>query len=207
MKAATKTKPRVRRATKTTKATKPTKPTARTSPAKAPRSASRPARTTAKLTTKGAPKVSARAGAKAKKTPARRTTRAASAPASASSGQRADFGAPVDRFFAKQPAHIQPITNTLRALVEEAARDATAVIKWGVPVYEIGGKMMCSISAHKAHVNLVLWGKPSAFPDPRGKLSGAKSGRHLKVTSVDEIPRADARRWLKAAAELARARA
>ena len=124
-----------------------------------------------------------------------------------SGGQRADFGAPVDSFFAKQPPHIQPITTALRALVEGAARDAIAVIKWGMPVYEIGGKMMCSIGAHKAHVNLVLWGEPSAFPDPGGKLAGAKSGRHLKLTSVDEIPRGDVRRWLKIAAGLARARA
>jgi hypothetical protein len=32
----------------------------------------------------------------------------------------------------------------------------------------------------------------------------AKTGRHLKLTSVDELPRASVRRWLRTAAELAR---
>src|SRR6266849_3515648 len=37
---------------------------------------------------------------------------------------RADFGAPIEGFFAKQPAHLRSILEELRKLVEEAAPEA-----------------------------------------------------------------------------------
>ncbi len=55
--------------------------------------------------------------------PARRTMTA----------RRADFGAPVDPFFAKQPPHLRAVLGALRKLVEEAAPEATGSIKWGMP--------------------------------------------------------------------------
>jgi hypothetical protein len=119
---------------------------------------------------------------------------------------RADFGQPVDGFFKKQPPHIRPITDALRALVEEAAPDATSSIKWGMPFYNIGEGMMCAIGAHKSHVNLILSGPPGTFEDPDNRLAGdGKTGRHLKVSRVDELPREDVQRWLRTAADRARA--
>jgi hypothetical protein len=119
--------------------------------------------------------------------------------------RRADFGAPIDGFFAKQPPTLRAVLEALRRLVEEAAPDATASIKWGMPFYSVGRQMMCALGAHRAHVNLVLAGPPDAFVDPEGLLEGAgKTGRHLKVRAVDELPRAAVRRWLRTAAEHAR---
>jgi Domain of unknown function (DU1801) len=67
--------------------------------------------------------------------------------------------------------------------------------------------MMCSTSAHKSHVNLILWGAPDAFSDPERRLSGeGKTGRHLKLTTLDELPRDAVRGWLRTAAELARSK-
>lgn len=130
------------------------------------------------------------------------------APAPAKMAPRADFGLPVDGFFRKQPPHIRPITDALRALVEEAAPDASSSIKWGMPFYSIGEGMMCAIGAHKGHVNLVLSGPPGTFEDPDGRLAGdGKTGRHLEVTRVDELPYDDVRRWLRTAADRARASA
>lgn len=121
-------------------------------------------------------------------------------------GPRADFGKPVDGFFAKQPAHLRAILDELRKLVHEVAPDATAALKWGMPVYTVGGKnMMCALAGFKAHVNLILSGPPGTFADPDGILEGdGKTGRHLKLRSLDELPRARVRVWLKAAADLAR---
>jgi hypothetical protein len=118
---------------------------------------------------------------------------------------RADFGAPVDAFFAKQPAPLRAILDALRAMVEQAAPEATASIKWGMPFYAINGAMMCALGAHKSHVNLILSGPPGAFADPEGRLSGeGKTGRHLKLTSLEELPREAVGSWLRTAAELAR---
>ncbi len=90
-------------------------------------------------------------------------------------------------------------------MVDVAAPDAEASIKWGMPFYMLDGAMMCALGAHASHVNLILSGPPDAYPDPKGRLSGdGKTGRHLKLTSVDEIPRASVRGWLRTAAKLAR---
>jgi hypothetical protein len=120
---------------------------------------------------------------------------------------RADFGLPIDSFFAKQPPHLRAILDELRKLVEEAAPEASSSIKWGMPVFTLKGAMMCALTAYQAHVNLILSGPSEAFADPEGRLSGeGKTGRHLKLTTLDELPRDAVRAWLRAAAELARNR-
>ena len=64
---------------------------------------------------------------------------------------------------------------------------------------------MCALGAHKSHVNLIVSGPPDAFADPGGRLSGeGKTGKHLKLTSLAELPRESVRGWLRTAAELAR---
>jgi hypothetical protein len=116
---------------------------------------------------------------------------------------RADLGKPIDGTIAKSPH--RAILEALRALIVEAAPDATASIKWGMPNFAIGTTMMCALGPHKHHVNLILSGPPGGFDDPKALLEGTgKTGRHLKITSVDEIPRAAVKRWLRTAAKHAR---
>jgi hypothetical protein len=122
-------------------------------------------------------------------------------------GQRADLGKSIDPWFGKQPAPLRPILDQLRALVAEAAPDATATIKWGMPVFTLDGEMMCALRAHRAHVNLVLAGPPASFADPHGLLEGeGKTGRHLKLTSAAPVPKDQVRGWLKTAAANVRGR-
>jgi len=122
------------------------------------------------------------------------------------SASRADYGKPIDGFFDKQPAKLRALLVELRKLVEKAAPDAESSLKWGMPFYSINGTMMCALGAHKAHVNLILSGPPSAFADPDERLSGeGKTGLHLKLRSLDELPRKAVAGWLKTAAQLARA--
>ncbi len=122
--------------------------------------------------------------------------------------RRADFGAPIDAFFARQPPRLRAILVELRGLVEAAAPDATASIKWGMPFFSIGREMMCALGAFKEHVNLVLPGPSWTYADPGGRLEGESvHGRHIKLRTLEELPRADVRRWVRAAAERARERA
>ena len=131
----------------------------------------------------------------AKKTPARKMS------------ARADYGAPVDGWFKKQPEPHKTILAMLRELVNEAAPDAKSSLKWGQPFYEVGGGMMCALTSHKAHVNLVLTDSDSIFKDPKGLLDGAsKLGSHIKLRKVEDVPKPEIRRWLKAAAAHARGR-
>jgi len=120
-------------------------------------------------------------------------------------GPRADFGAPINGFFAKQPPELRSILDELRKLVEDAAPDATSSLKWGMPFFSINGKMMCALGAFKSHVNLILSGPPETFTDPEGRLEGdGKTGKHLKLKSLDDLPRTAVKRWLREAAKLAR---
>jgi len=130
---------------------------------------------------------------------------AAKKPSDSKPANRDDFGAPVESFFARQPPQLRAILEELRALVLEAAPEAVGRIKWGMPVYSVGGTMMCMLGAHKAHVNLVLHGPAEAFADPEGRLAGeSENGRHLKLTSIDELPRRAVKGWLRTAAKQAR---
>jgi hypothetical protein len=141
-----------------------------------------------------------------KKAPAKKA--AAKKPAPKVYAARADLGAPIDAFFAKRPPEQRPLLEALRAIIEDAAPDAASAIKWGNPFYTVGGVMMCALTAHKAHVNVVLAGPPGTFADPEGRLTGdGKTGRHLKLTSLAELPRAALRGWVRQAAARARAKA
>jgi len=137
---------------------------------------------------------------------AARPSRAKKAPpARSTAGPRADFGKPIDGFFAKQPPQLRLILEELRNLVEEAAPAARSSIKWGMPFYTLAGKPVCALAAFKAHVNLILAGPDGTFADPDRLLEGdGKTGRHLKLRTPDQIPRAAVRGWLAAAAALAR---
>ena len=161
-----------------------------------------------------------KAKAKAKPAPAKAKAKGKAAPAKAASAkakparlvspkhamQRSDYGAPAGSFFTRQPAPMRAILEDLRGIIESEAPEATASLKWGMPVYAIGDNNFCSLGAHKAHVNLIFWGSPEIYDDPHGHLAGdGKMGRHLKVTTLEDLPRNEIRGWVRAAAERARA--
>ena len=165
-----------------------------------------------KPTKSAASKQPARATAKptrsklASKPPAAKPAAARKPAAKPAMARRVDFGAPIAGFFAKQPKPLRPILEALRDLVQEAAPDAASSLKWGMPFFMIGDAMMCALGGHKSHVNLILSGPPGTYADPEGRLSGdGKTGRHLKLTAADQIPRDAVRGWLKTAAKRARA--
>ena len=76
-----------------------------------------------------------------------------------------------------------------------------------MPFYSIRGNVLCALAAFKAHVNLILPGPPGTYADPDERLEGGgKTGKHLKLRSLDELPRASVRGWLRTAAARARSR-
>lgn len=115
-------------------------------------------------------------------------------------GSRADFGAVAESYFARQQPDKRVLLETLHALVLKAVPDATAAIKWGVPVYEKDGKAVCALASFKEHVGMNFFAPPTAFVDPQRKLEGGgKASRMLKVRSAADIDSASIQRWLKAA--------
>jgi hypothetical protein len=142
----------------------------------------------------------------AKRAPAAKGAAAKRPPPPRKPAPRADLGAPVDGFFARQPAPLRPILDELRRLVLEVAPEATSQLKWGMPFYEVNGNIVCALAGFKGHVNLILPGAPGVLADPDGRLEGeGKTGQHLKLRSLDELPREAVRGWLRATASRARA--
>src|SRR5450631_230906 len=120
-------------------------------------------------------------------------------------GARKDLGAPVEGFFAKQPPHLRPILDQLRAMIAESEPEATATTKWGMPFYSVDPNILCALASFKAHVNLILPGPPGTYADPEGLLEGdGKTGKHLKLRSTETLPRAAVLGWLRTAAARAR---
>ena len=171
----------------------------------------RPAATTKPSTSKKAAPAKAKVAAKPKPKPkaaAKAKVVGSRKPAARKVGPRADLGAPIAGFFRKQPSPLRTLLDQLHALIEAAAPDARSSIKWGMPFYMIGDEIVCALGGHKSHVNLILSGRPGTFADPGGLLSGdGKTGRHLKLTRLADLPHDAVRGWLRVAAARARAAA
>jgi hypothetical protein len=119
--------------------------------------------------------------------------------ASKSAVKRNDLGAPVDSYFAQQSPDKRALLEKLRALVAKGVPGADASIKWGVPVYQLKGKNVCSLAAFKEHVGINFFASPDVLVDPGKKLEGGgKSMRMLKVRRAEDIDSASIQRWLKA---------
>ncbi|MBL8955579.1 MAG: DUF1801 domain-containing protein [Myxococcaceae bacterium] len=116
--------------------------------------------------------------------------------------QRKDFGAPIDVYFAKFDGETRKTLDVLKGLVSAAVPKAQSAIKWGMPVWTLGGtKMVCALRATKTGVGLMVSGPPELFDDPEGLLEGsAQNMRQLKVASAAGIPKKQVMTWLNAAA-------
>ena len=157
------------------------------------------ARAAAAKKSKAKPKVTAKA-AKGTNVARAKTKAPRSRPNARYMTPRADLGAPIDNFFVRQPPHLRPILDELRRMVEAAAPAASSTIKWGMPFFTIGENMVCALAGFKAHVNLILPGPPGTYADPNNWLEGdGKTGKHLKLRSLDELPRATVQEWLRTA--------
>jgi hypothetical protein len=82
----------------------------------------------------------------------------------------------------------------LREVVKEGAPHSAVGIKWAQPVWEWNGPMIW-MKAYPKHVNIGFW-RGTEMEDPKKVLTGdGERMRHIKITTVEEIP-ADALRDL-----------
>jgi hypothetical protein len=91
----------------------------------------------------------------------------------------------------------------LRRLILEAAPGAAESIKWGQPVYELGGPF-AYIHAFKSHVNFGFW-RGAEMTDPQGFLKGTGNRmRHVELRSLADIDTATLQAMVRTAVELNR---
>jgi hypothetical protein len=80
----------------------------------------------------------------------------------------------VDAYIAQAPPFAQPILEEARSRVGKACPSAEETIKWNVPFFLLGDKILASMAAFKKHVKVGVWtGMMPKFVD---------------VSEVEELP-------------------
>jgi hypothetical protein len=89
----------------------------------------------------------------------------------------------------------------LREVVKEGAPHSAVGIKWAQPVWEWNGPMIW-MKAYPKHVDIGFW-RGTEMDDPKKVLTGdGERMRHIKITSVDQIPADALRDLVKQAVQL-----
>jgi uncharacterized protein YdeI (YjbR/CyaY-like superfamily) len=108
----------------------------------------------------------------------------------------------IDAYIAKSKPFARPILEKVRERVHAVVPEIEEAVKWSMPAYTLGGKIVLQTAAFKAHAVLSFW---------RGQeLSGMQAnagamGQFGKLASVGELPSDAELDWLiSEAAKLAR---
>jgi len=89
----------------------------------------------------------------------------------------------------------------LREVVKEGAPHSAVGIKWAQPVWEWNGPMIW-MKAYPKHVDIGFW-RGTEMDDPKKVLTGdGERMRHIKITSVKDIPADELRELVKQAVKL-----
>jgi uncharacterized protein YdeI (YjbR/CyaY-like superfamily) len=108
----------------------------------------------------------------------------------------------VDAYIAQARPFARPILSRVRDRVHTALPECEETLKWSMPAYTLGGKIVLMTAAFKAHVALNFWRGQEL--DSRHASVGAM-GQFGKIKSLDELPPdADLDRLIGEAAKLSR---
>ncbi|HLF80488.1 MAG TPA: DUF1801 domain-containing protein [Anaerolineales bacterium] len=107
----------------------------------------------------------------------------------------------VDEYIAGLQGWQQELVAAIRAIVQEAAPEASESIKWAQPVYEVGGPF-AYIKAHSGSVNFGFW-RGVDLTDPGGLLEGTGDKmRHVKLAGMSDIRKQAFQNFVRQAIQL-----
>ena len=91
----------------------------------------------------------------------------------------------IDAYIAKAQPFARPILDHVRERVHAVLPDVEEAVKWSMPAYTLGGKIVLITAAFKAHMALNFW----RGQELRGEAANADAmGQFGKVKSLDELP-------------------
>ena len=114
----------------------------------------------------------------------------------------------VDDYLARSADFARPILTRVRNAFHGGCSGLEETIKWGVPCFQLDGRILGGMAAFKAHVSWGLW-DAAGLDDPEGLFRDAKASvmNAHPVGSASELPKtAVLRDYVKRAAELRRSR-
>lgn len=108
----------------------------------------------------------------------------------------------INAYIAKAQPFARPILEHVRERVHAAVPDAEESLKWSMPAYLVGGKILLITAAFKAHAALNFW----RGQELRGSAADAEAmGQFGKLRSLKELPSdEELDRLIREAAELAK---
>jgi len=108
----------------------------------------------------------------------------------------------IDAYIAKAQPFARPILVHVRERVHAVLPDVEEAVKWSMPAYTLGGKIVLITAAFKAHMALNFW----RGQELSGRAANADAmGQFGKVKSLEDLPSdAELDRLIREAAELAK---
>jgi len=114
--------------------------------------------------------------------------------------RRDDFGAEADGYFEAAAPPLAPLARELRSVILGALPGVGESLKWGVPVYQRDGALICAIRLGRDYVVLQFYASGTSLSDPDRLLEGTgQKMRHVKIRSRADIRKRQFVAWLKAA--------
>jgi len=107
----------------------------------------------------------------------------------------------IDAYIDKAAPFAQPILSHVRKRVHAVLPDVEETLKWSMPSYTMGGKIVLISAAFKAHMALNFW----RGQELRGKSANADAmGQFGKIASLSDLPPdGELDRLIREAADLA----
>ena len=91
----------------------------------------------------------------------------------------------IDTYIAKSQAFARPILEKVRERVHAVLPEAEEAMKWNMPAYLIGGKILLITSAFKAHAAINFW-RGQEIGD--GAAKAGAMGQFGRITSLEDLP-------------------
>jgi len=91
----------------------------------------------------------------------------------------------IDAYIAKSQPFARPILEKVRARVHAVLPEVEETMKWSMPTYTVGGKIVLITSAFKAHAALNFW-RGQEIGD--GSPKAGAMGQFGRLTSVEDLP-------------------
>lgn len=108
----------------------------------------------------------------------------------------------IDAYIASAPPFARPILEHVRKRVHAVLPEVEETVKWSMPAYTVGGKIVLIVAAFKSHAALNFW----RGQELRSDAANAEAlGQFGKIRSIAELPSdAELDRLILEAAELAK---
>lgn len=92
----------------------------------------------------------------------------------------------VTAYIQERAPFARPILRELRKRIHAGASALEETIKWGMPSFVLGGKLVCGFAGFKAHCTLWFW-KEKEIVGPKTEEAMGQFGR---ITELSDLPTA-----------------